>query len=266
MSTIPPGYGSGRASIFRKHPLSATRPWPRSHRRPIVSRTEGTSSRQSSRRCSRSTTKSRSAWGLEHAALKMLLSESSRPATSVQERRRSQINLRPELLSCDLMLLGGIVRNAREARASSAIEKRSVIEQAALLRAPATASQMAAQSSDHTPRQNSSCQPAYRSHAPKRRPRPVQIARLYPEAPSAPLRQARALIELIREECPDFVGRYIPRSDLERTYRELCAAESWEPHHWTAIARQLGGMTKKREVKRAGVRFIAYQIPSSEFR
>jgi hypothetical protein len=57
------------------------------------------------------------------------------------------------------------------------------------------------------------------------------------------------------------VGRYVLRSDRERTYRELCAAESWEPFHWTAIARQLRQMTKKREVKRAGVRFVAYQIP-----
>ena len=35
---------------------------------------------------------------------------------------------------------------------------------------------------------------------------------------------------------------------------------------WTAIARQLGSLTKKREVKRGGVRFIAYQIPLPQFR
>ncbi len=146
------------------------------------------------------------------------------------------------------------------------LKNRNVIERATLLRTSATVSQTAGQSSDHTPTQNDSSKHAYQSTAPKHRLRPVQIARLYPETLPEPLRQARALIDLIREECPDFIGRYVPRSDLERTYRELCAANSWEPHHWTAIARQLGSMTKKREVKRSGVRFVAYQIPSREFR
>ena len=146
------------------------------------------------------------------------------------------------------------------------LKKRSVTERTALMHATATTSQTAVQSSDHAASKNGSSLPAYRNTAPKRRPRPIQIARLYPEAPPAPLRQARALLDLIREECPDFVGRYVPRSDLERTYRELCAAETWEPYHWTAIARQLGGMTKKRAVKRSGMRFVAYQIPQPEFR
>lgn len=142
------------------------------------------------------------------------------------------------------------------------LKKRNVVERATLWRTPAIASQIADQSLDHTYRQNSTPKRAYQSTARKRRPRPVQIARLYPEAPPEPLRQARALIDLIREECPDFAGRYVPKADLERTYRELCVAESWEAHHWTAIARQLGGMTKKRELKRSGIRFVAYQIPS----
>ena len=146
------------------------------------------------------------------------------------------------------------------------LEKRSAIGRATLLHSPATISQAADQSSDQTPRLNGSCKPTCESTVRKRRPRPAQIARLYPEPAAEPLRQARALIDLIREECPDFVGRYVPKSDLERTYRELCAAEAWEPKHWTAIARQLGDMTKKRELKRSGMRFVAYQIPPPEFR
>ncbi len=142
------------------------------------------------------------------------------------------------------------------------LKKRNVLERATQSRTPATASQTADQSSHHTPGQNSSSKPASQGTASKRRPRPVQIARLYPQALPEPTRQARALVDLIREECPDFVGLYIPRSDLERTYRELCAANSWEPHHWTAIARQLKSMTKKRELKRSGIRFVAYKIPS----
>jgi hypothetical protein len=72
---------------------------------------------------------------------------------------------------------------------------------------------------------------APRTGRPKRRVRRVPIARLYPERPLEPLLHARALIEIVREECPDFVGRYIPKSDLERTYHELCAAEGWSPRH-----------------------------------
>jgi antirestriction protein len=94
----------------------------------------------------------------------------------------------------------------------------------------------------------------------------VQIARLYPDRPSETFRHARALLNFIGKECPDFIGFYIPKTDLERTYQELCAAEAWKIRHWTAIARHLGCITKKREVKREGVRFVAYQIPRKMFR
>lgn len=109
-------------------------------------------------------------------------------------------------------------------------------------------------------------EPAPEFTEPKRRPKRVQIARLYPERPSEASKHARALIDFIQEECPDFAGLYVPKSDLERTYWELCAVQSWETHHWTAIARQLGALTKKREVKRSGTRFVAYQIPRPQFR
>ena len=137
---------------------------------------------------------------------------------------------------------------------------------ATLMQSPAARSQPFPQLADPTTAPNACSKLEYRKAVPTRRPKPVQIARLYPQRPSEPLRQARALIDLIRDECPNFVGLYVPKSDLERTYRELCAAESWETHHWTAIARQLGSLTKKREVKRGGVRFIAYQIPLPQFR
>ena len=79
--------------------------------------------------------------------------------------------------------------------------------------------------------------PPSRITEPKRRPKRVQIARLYPERPSESCSHARALLNLVGAECPDFIGLYIPKTDLERTYRELCAIESWEIRHWTAIAR-----------------------------
>lgn len=96
---------------------------------------------------------------------------------------------------------------------------------------------------------------------PKSRPRSVVVARLYPRAKPEPARHAEALLKHIQQECPEYAGRYIPRADLEGTYRELCAANGWEARHWTAIARRLGRMTSKKELKREGERFIAYRIP-----
>lgn len=95
----------------------------------------------------------------------------------------------------------------------------------------------------------------------KQRRTRVQIARLYPETPPEPLKHARALLQLIQTECPHLCGKYIPQSDLARTYRELCAQEQWKPRHWTAIGRRLGKLTDKKNVKRNGSRFVAYRIP-----
>jgi hypothetical protein len=183
--------------------------------------------------------------------------------TGVQERRRPQICFRAKLLSFALVL-SSLVAKQEKLMLALLLKRRGTIERATPL--PAAVVQAADQSSDQTYKPNGSRKPTCENTGRKRRPRPVQIARLYPEPATEPLRQARALIDLIREECPDFVGRYVPKSDLERTYRELCAAGTWEPKHWTAIARQLGAMTKKRELKRSGMRSVAYQIPPPEFR
>ena len=97
---------------------------------------------------------------------------------------------------------------------------------------------------------------------PKRRPKPVRICRLYVTTPSEPLVHARALLAFIQEECPNFVGGYVPRSDLERFYRnDLCNLNGWTPRHWTTIARQLGAITQKKIMRERGDRFTAYRIP-----
>jgi hypothetical protein len=134
------------------------------------------------------------------------------------------------------------------------------------IQAPVARSQPFPQLADPTTASNTCSKLVCRKAVPKSRRKPVQIARLYPQRPPEPLRQARALIDLIREECPEITRLYVPKSDLERTYRELCAAQSWKTYHWTSIARQLGALTKKRELKRSGTRFVAYQIPSTQFR
>ena len=170
------------------------------------------------------------------------------------------------------MLLGQVLRREPGSLTNGKIvltlsfRNRKGEPRATLMQSPAARSQPFPQLAYPTIVPNTCSKLVCRKAVPKRRPKPVQIARLYPQRPSEPLRHARALIALIREECPEIVGLYVPKSDLERTYRELCAAKSWEAHHWTAVARQLQDLTKKRDVKRGGIRFVAYQIPSALFR
>ena len=99
-------------------------------------------------------------------------------------------------------------------------------------------------------------------HCQKRRQKRLRVCRLYAEPPSPPLIHARALLAFIQEECPDYVGGYVPRPDLERFYRnDLCEREGWKPRHWTAIARELSKITNKKTVRHRGQRFVGYCIP-----
>ena len=56
------------------------------------------------------------------------------------------------------------------------------------------------------------------------------------------------------------VGSFIPRSHLERAYRELCDHEGWKAFSWMTIARALGTLTCRKLLKRNGVRFVAYRV------
>ncbi len=109
---------------------------------------------------------------------------------------------------------------------------------------------------------NCSTRPAVHAVTPKRRRNSVRVDGLYLEREPENVRHARALLELIQDECPEKVGKYIPHTHLDRTYRELCEREAWTARTWAAIARPLGRMTRKRLVKRDGRRFIAYGIPA----
>ena len=94
----------------------------------------------------------------------------------------------------------------------------------------------------------------------KRRRKRVRVEGLYLEREPKPKLHARALLKLIQDECPEKVGSFIPRSHLERAYRELCDHEAWTALSWIAIARALGTLTCKRLLKRNGVRFVAYRV------
>ena len=96
----------------------------------------------------------------------------------------------------------------------------------------------------------------------KRRRKRVQVEGLFLEAEPEPLMHARALLQLVQTECPDKMGKYVPQSHLERTYRQMCTQNDWKPWHWTAIGRRLGRLTDRRTVKRDGERFRAYRIPT----
>jgi hypothetical protein len=115
---------------------------------------------------------------------------------------------------------------------------------------------------EYCPRSLSSVAVQKRSSQSKRRRKPVRVERLYLEPEPEPKRHARALLQLIREECPEKIGKFIPHTHLDQTYRELCQHEGWEPRNWAAIARPLSTLTRKRLLKRNGTRFVAYRIPA----
>jgi hypothetical protein len=109
---------------------------------------------------------------------------------------------------------------------------------------------------------NSGPQPPTPIANPKRRRKRVQVEGLFLEAEPEPLMHARVLLQLVQTECPEKMGKYVPQSHLERTYRQMCMQNDWKRRHWTAIGRQLIGLTDRRIVKRSGKRFRAYRIPS----
>ena len=76
---------------------------------------------------------------------------------------------------------------------------RKVASRATTLQMQAASSQPSPQLAASTSGPNTCSKPVYQNAVRNRRSKRVQIARLYPERPSEPLRQARALIDLIRE-------------------------------------------------------------------
>ncbi len=109
-------------------------------------------------------------------------------------------------------------------------------------------------------------QPGARTAAPKRRRKPVELKSLYPRTTQRePLRltHARALLTFIREECPELIGEFVPQSDLEKTYTELCEMKRWQPFHWAGIGRHLADLTDRIICKAGGKARRGYRIPRS---
>ena len=101
------------------------------------------------------------------------------------------------------------------------------------------------------------------SSAPKARAkrRRICVEGLYPDPPRKAHAHAAALLQLICDECPEKIGKYIPHAHLERTYDELCRMEGWARLHWTALGRELGKLTDRKKVKRNGKALRVYRIP-----
>lgn len=102
--------------------------------------------------------------------------------------------------------------------------------------------------------------PAPRHSTRRKAAKPARIVRLYPEASKPSAIHARALMRLVREQCPDAVGSWLLASDLARTYAELTKREGWTELSWCSIGRELGKLTRRRTVKRQGRRYIAYML------
>ena len=89
----------------------------------------------------------------------------------------------------------------------------------------------------------------------------ICVEGLYPDPPRKAQAHAAALLQLICDECPEKVGKYIPHAHLERTYDELCRMEGWARVHWAALGRELAKLTDRKKVKRNGKALRVYRIP-----
>jgi len=97
--------------------------------------------------------------------------------------------------------------------------------------------------------------------APRRRAaKPARVFRLYPEPEKPAAAHARALLELLREQCPEAAGQWLIVDDLRRTYAELAKRERWSELAWCSIGRELATLTRRRTLKRHGKRFVAYLL------
>ena len=98
---------------------------------------------------------------------------------------------------------------------------------------------------------------------PRRKPRTksFSIVWLYPPPQTEPQHQAETLLEQIQTHCEHAIGSYVPASDLDRFYGDLCKERGWTPRSWHVIGRELGKLTERISKRRDGKRFNAYLIP-----
>lgn len=108
-----------------------------------------------------------------------------------------------------------------------------------------------------------SAQPVAATGVLNRRRQRIEVASLYPTVPEPPKVHARKLLAFIQDQTPQFIGKFVPQSDLAKFYIELCRIEGWVHCGWIAIAKELKPLTggRKTYARRGGRRFRVYRIP-----
>ena len=93
----------------------------------------------------------------------------------------------------------------------------------------------------------------------RRRLKRIPVFRLYPVPEPSLERQVEILLDEIAEFVP--ADSYIPSTDLQRYYRELCDRKKWRAQDWSLAGHVLGSVCKRTIQKTGTKRQVVYRIP-----
>ena len=92
----------------------------------------------------------------------------------------------------------------------------------------------------------------------RRRLKRIPVFRLY-RVPEASLeRQIEVMVDEIAEYAP--ADSYIPSTDLQRYYRELCDRKKWRAQDWSLAGYVLGSVCERAIQKTGSKRQVVYRI------
>ncbi len=93
----------------------------------------------------------------------------------------------------------------------------------------------------------------------RRRLKRIPVFRLYPVPEPSLERQVEVMVDEIAEYAP--ADSYIPSTDLQRYYRELCDRKEWRAQDWSLAGYVLGKVCERAIQKTGGARQVVYRIP-----
>ena len=93
----------------------------------------------------------------------------------------------------------------------------------------------------------------------RRRLKRIPVFRLYPVPEPSLERQVEVMVDEIAEYAP--ADSYIPSTDLQRYYRELCDRKKWRAQDWSLAGHVLGSVCKRTIQKTGTKRQVVYKIP-----
>ncbi len=91
------------------------------------------------------------------------------------------------------------------------------------------------------------------------RPKRIPVFRLYPGPEASLERQVEVMVDEIAEYAP--ADSYIPSTDLQRYYRELCNRQDWRVQDWSLAGYVLGSVCERAIQKTGSKRQVVYRIP-----